>query len=188
VLARHPATARHIAFKLARHFVADQPPPALVQRMAAAFSAHDGEVVPVLRVLFASPEFWAPEHVGNKFKTPTQFAFSALRAAGQDEPDVHLLLSQLTGDGMPLFGCVTPDGFKDTEDAWLSPTTMGRRIEFATRVGKGLMGGQPPELDALLSTLGPLATPATRALARENEEDPALSVALVLAGPAMMRR
>jgi uncharacterized protein (DUF1800 family) len=190
-LARHPATARHIAFQLAQYFVSDQPDPALVQRMADVFQAQDGQLVPVLRTLFTSADFWAPAQVGAKFKTPTHYAYSVLRATGQVPANVQPVVQYLAGEGMPLFGCQTPDGYKNTEAAWLSPNTMARRIEFATRVGKGqLTGDDGAAIDPqqVLASLGPLVTPATRTVVAENSDDAGLATALALAGPGMMRR
>jgi uncharacterized protein (DUF1800 family) len=86
---------------------------------------------------------------------------------------------------MPLYGCATPEGYKNTEAAWLSPDAMTRRIAFATQVAR-VSGGQG--LAALLATVGPLATPATRGAAEEARQQPELALALVLGGPGMMRR
>jgi uncharacterized protein (DUF1800 family) len=117
---------------------------------------------------------------------------STLRAGGYGMANALPLANTLAAQGMPLFGCQTPDGYKNTESAWLNPDGLSKRLEFATRVANGrvgqerLTGGMPaPEL---MDQLGPLVTPATRALAAARSDDPAMAVALVLAGPAMMRR
>lgn len=191
VLSRHPATARHIAFKLAQYFVADQPAPALVTRLAQAFQAHDGAIVPVLRQLFSSPEFWSAAHQGNKFKTPYQFTLSAVRAAGASPERLQPLAGAMAAQGMPLYGCQTPDGYKNTESAWLNPDAMTRRINFASFVASGRLANgaaAAPTPESLLSTLGPLVNEQTRQLASESANRPALASALILAGPAMMRR
>jgi uncharacterized protein (DUF1800 family) len=193
LLARHPATARHIAFKLAQYFVADQPDPALVERLAKVFLAEDGQVVPVLRALFASDAFWSPAAVGAKFKTPYHYAISTLRAGGYGVENVLPIAGALGAQGMPLYRCQTPDGYKNTESAWLNPDGMSKRINFATQVAHGRVGQEQLagglDAPALVKSLGPLVTAATRELAaRENSNDPALAVALVLAGPGMMRR
>lgn len=195
VLAAHPATARHVCFKLAQYFVADAPDPALVQRLAQVFLAEDGQIVPVLRALFKEPAFWSPADGGGKglFKTPMHYSLSVLRAVGATPSDVNPLLAHLRREGMPLYRCATPDGYKTTEAAWLNPAAMQRRIEFALRVARGGLdpsdGPQPlPGLQELMADLGPLVTPQTRELALRNKADARLAVSLVLAGPGMMRR
>lgn len=194
-LARHPATARHIARKLVQYFVADQPPPALVERLAQVFLAEDGQTVPVLRALFTSDAFWAPEHRGSKFKTPYHYALSALRAGDWRPASLQPVVLSLAAQGMPLFGCPTPDGYKNTETAWLNPDGMTKRINLATQLAAGRLLNEPlspaaGSLDAaaLMDQLGPLVTPATRTLAEQARAEPALATALVLAGPGMMRR
>jgi uncharacterized protein (DUF1800 family) len=112
MLARSPATAKHIAFELAQYFVADQPPPALVARLAARFSETDGDIKAVLRTLFESPEFRAS--AGRKYKTPYNFVLSAARAAGLEVNNVRPLVGMMSRLGMPLYGCPTPDGYKNT--------------------------------------------------------------------------
>ncbi len=192
VLARHPATARHIAFKLAQYFVSDQPPTALVERLAGVFLAEDGQIVPVLRALFASDAFWAAAHVGAKFKTPYQYVLSTLRAGGYGASNGLPIAANLGVQGMPLYGCQTPDGYKNTESAWLSADAMSKRLDFAAQVANGrvgqarLSGGLPAQ--DLIAHLGPLVTPATRGVVSQHAGDPAMAVALVLASPGMMRR
>lgn len=193
VLAAHPATARYVCFKLAQYFVADAPDPALVQRLAKVFLAEDGQVVPVLRALFQEPAFWSPPGGEGLFKTPMHYSFSVLRAIGSTPTDVGRLLAHLTREGMPLYRCATPDGYKTTEAAWLNPAAMQRRIEFALRVARGGLDpsdAEPPlpRLEELMADLGPLVTPKTREIALQHKADAPLAVSLVLAGPGMMRR
>lgn len=137
VLAAHPATARHLSYKLAQYFVRDDPPPALVARLALAWRDTGGDIGQVLRVLFASPEFMAPSSVGAKFKTPYRFVISALRASGAPLASSAPLAAALKQLGMPLYGCQTPNGYKNTQDAWLNPDALGRRVVFANVVGSG---------------------------------------------------
>ncbi|MDB5873957.1 MAG: hypothetical protein JWQ07_3399 [Ramlibacter sp.] len=192
VLARHPATARHIAFKLAQYFVSDRPPPALVDRLAGVFLAEDGQIVPVLRALFASDAFWAGGSVGAKFKTPYHYVLSVLRAGGYGVAAGGPVALHLAAEGMPLFGCQTPDGYKNTEAAWLSPDGLNKRLEFAAQVANGHVGRERLSgglgAGELLSQLGPLVTQSTRNVVAQRLDDPAMAVALVLAGPGMMRR
>ena len=214
VLAMHPATAHHIAFKLAQYFVQDQPPPQLVDKLAKQFLDGKGEIRPVLAMLFASPEFLSAAN--SKFKTPYQYVISAARAANLPIVNIRPLLGTLNQLGMPLYGSPTPDGYKNTEAAWLNPDALTRRIQFATllasgrlpvdkAVADGMMGKKQLEkqalpnekngaalpiqtalqADALLATLGTSISPATRDLL--NKQAPALRAALVLGSPDFMR-
>ena len=88
----------------------------------------------MLRTLFASSEFW--DSHGAKYKTPYQFVISAVRAAGVPVGNVRPLLGMMDQLGMPLFGCLTPDGYKNTEEAWLGPDATTRRIGFATALAR----------------------------------------------------
>ena len=137
VLAQHPATARHLSALLAQYFVQDAPPAALVERMAQRYLATHGDIRSVLRTLFSSPEFMAPAAIGSKFKTPYQFVISAARAADVPVNNVRPLLGALNQLGMPLYGCQTPDGYKNTQAAWLNPDALGRRIAFASTLASG---------------------------------------------------
>ncbi len=137
VLAAHPATARNISYKLAQYFVQDNPPPALVERMARTFLDSKGDIRSVLRTLFASAEFMAPAAIGAKFKTPYQYVVSAARASAAPVTNIAPLLATMGQLGMPLYGCQTPDGYKNTQDAWLNPDALSRRITFATALASG---------------------------------------------------
>lgn len=137
VLASHPATAHHIAHELAQYFVADTPPPTLVDRLARRFLDTDGDIAAVLKSLFDSPEFRDPSVRGAKFKTPYQYVVSTVRASNVPVTNVRPLLTTLFQLGMPLYGCQTPDGYKNTEVAWLNPDAVTRRINFATAFASG---------------------------------------------------
>jgi uncharacterized protein (DUF1800 family) len=182
ILAHSPATAHHIAFELAQYFVADEPPQTLVERLAARFIETDGNIREVLRTLFASTEFW--DSTGAKYKTPYQFVISAVRAAGVSLSNVRPLLGAMDQLGMPLFGCLTPDGYKNTEDAWLSPDATTRRISFVTE----LVRGSPGAVDDmhLKVTFGTTLSEGSRAVI--NESPKGLRAALILGSPDFMRR
>jgi uncharacterized protein (DUF1800 family) len=188
VLARHPATAHHIAFQLAQYFVADAPPPALVDELAKRFLDTDGDIRAVLKALFDSREFRDPAAQQAKFKTPYQFLVSAVRAAGVDPAATKPLAGGLHQLGMPLYGCVTPDGYKNTEEAWLNPDAITRRVNFATAfaAGKTPVSTQPLDAGALLATLGSTISARTRAEVVRVEGP--LQPALVLGSPDFMRR
>lgn len=199
VLAAHPATARHVSRKLAQLFVADEPPAALVEQLAGRFAESQGDIAAVLAQLFDSPEFRNPEARTPKFKTPYRYLVSALRAAGQPVTNAQPLLAALTQLGMPLYGCATPDGYKNTQAAWLSPDAMTRRLSLATALATGRLlrprpadyagGAVPaepaqPDATALLAALGPAISSRTRAVVAQSE--PGLRAALVLGSPDFM--
>jgi uncharacterized protein (DUF1800 family) len=137
VLAMHPATAHHISFQLAQYFVSDAPPPALVERMARTWQQSGGDIRSVLKTLFSSSEFMDSSAAGAKFKTPYQFVVSAARAVDAPLTNVMPLVNTMSQLGMPLYGCQTPDGYKNTQDAWLNPDALTRRIAFATALAQG---------------------------------------------------
>jgi uncharacterized protein (DUF1800 family) len=137
VLAMHPATARHISFQLAQYFVSDAPPPGLVERMSRTWLASQGDIRAVLKTLFSSSEFMDSAAAGAKFKTPYQFVVSAVRASSTPLVNVGPLVNTMSQLGMPLYGCQTPDGYKNTQDAWLNPDALTRRIAFATALAQG---------------------------------------------------
>jgi len=137
ILARSPATANHLSYQLAQYFVADNPSNKLVSRLAARYQASDGNLRDVLATLFSSPEFWDPHCYGVKFKTPYEYAISAARAVGAEVINVRPLTGTMAQMGMPLYGCPTPDGYKNTAAAWLNPEAMMMRLSFATALGAG---------------------------------------------------
>jgi uncharacterized protein (DUF1800 family) len=137
VLAAHPATARHISYQLAQYFVQDAPPPALVARMAQSWQDSHGDIRTVLRTMFYSHEFMAPGAMNAKFKTPYRYVLSAARAAATPVVNPQPLLAAMNQLGMQLYGCQTPDGYKNTQEAWLNPDALGRRITFATALAGG---------------------------------------------------
>jgi uncharacterized protein (DUF1800 family) len=137
ILADSPATAKHLSYQLAQYFIADDPPPELVERMAQRYLATDGNLRDVLQTLFFSSEFWDRRYYGVKFKTPYEFVISATRAAGIPVVNVRPLAGTMNQLGMPLYGCQTPDGYKQTQEAWLSPEAMMTRLSFATALGGG---------------------------------------------------
>jgi uncharacterized protein (DUF1800 family) len=137
ILARSPATATHLSFKLAQYFVADEPPKALVERMARRYLATDGEIRAVLETMFTSAEFWDPRNYGAKFKTPYEYVISCVRATGVPVRNYRPLYGTMQVLGMPLYACQTPNGYANTQDAWLNPDAMMTRLSFATALGSG---------------------------------------------------
>jgi uncharacterized protein (DUF1800 family) len=183
-LASSPATAKHVSTKLARHFVADDPPPALVDRMAEAYLSSQGHLPAVYRALIDAPESWAPGEP--KFKTPWDWTVSALRGLGREDPgkmDVAPLLNQL---GQPVWRPGSPAGYDDLSASWAAPDALMRRVELAQRFAAAAGG----EIDA--RTLAPRllpgqVTPAT-ATALAQAESGATALALLLVSPEFQRR
>ncbi len=141
LLATHPSTARFISTKIARRFVSDQPPPALVDRMAATFRETRGEIREVMRTLLRSPEFVAADARGAKTKTPLEFAVSALRATGADLLSAREVAERLDHMGMPLYMTQPPTGYKDTAEAWVSSAGLLARLNFAADLAAGRLMG-----------------------------------------------
>lgn len=182
VLSMLPATAHRLSFQLAQYFVQDQPPAALVERMSRSYLDSKGDLRTVLRTLFSSPEFMSPAALGAKFKTPYQYLISTARAAGAGAgpTDTRQMMGMLTRMGMPLYGCQTPDGYKNTQDAWLNPDALSRRISYATTLA--------PRLDAqaLRLTLG--ASISRKTLGAIDANPPPMRAAMLLGSPDFMQR
>jgi uncharacterized protein (DUF1800 family) len=182
MLATSPATAKHISYKLAQYFVADQPPAALVDQLTQRYLKTDGDIRAVLEMLFKSPDFWNPRVYGAKFKTPYQYTISAFRATETDVQNSKLAIGILPQLGMPLYGCQTPDGYRNTQAAWLNPDSMTRRLSFATFLAKA----KPLDAAQLTHTLGnPFSAQTTAAIAASP---PQLQPALILGSPEFMHR
>jgi uncharacterized protein (DUF1800 family) len=146
LLCRQPATARFISLKLATYFVADAPPPALVEKMARTFLKTDGSIAAVLREMFLDRSFTAaldmPQPTLEKFKDPLQFVVSSMRLAydGKWITNHHPAVNWLQQLGEPLYGRVTPDGYPLTEAGWSSSGQLVRRFEIARAIGSGNAG------------------------------------------------
>jgi uncharacterized protein (DUF1800 family) len=145
MLSRQPATAHHISFQLAQYFVSDDPPASLVNKLTARFQQTNGDIKAVLRELLYSPEFWAAKSDNSKYKTPLRYVVSALRAADAHPKDFRPVNQFLRLQGEPLYGCLTPDGYKNTKTAWLNPDALLYRINFATAFGAGKLTDLLPE-------------------------------------------
>ena len=206
ILAREPATARHVSHQIAFYFIGDEPPPALVERMAATFQRSDGDIAEVLKTLFASPEFDAS--LGKAFKDPVHYALSAVRLTydGRQVLDTTPLQGWLTRMGEGLYAHDTPDGYATTAAAWSAPGQMAARFEVAREIGGGaphlfdpalpaerpahlvrpaLTGAERPAVDAMAQdTAAPMrATPAADRVPKAPA--PALQRALGLSGFAV---
>jgi uncharacterized protein (DUF1800 family) len=131
MLATHPSTARFISRKLAIRFVSDDPPQALVDRMAKTFLSTDGDISAILKTLFNSPEFWDANVYRAKVKTPVEFVVSAARASNANIDNLLPLANAIREMGMPLYGCVTPNGYSWQSDTWVSTNALVNRMNFA---------------------------------------------------------
>ena len=173
ILAHHPSTAKFISTKLAMRFVSDDPPPALIDRMSQTFLKKNGDISEVLKTMFHSPEFWAPESYRAKVKTPLEFVVSAVRTSGAEVSDAQSLARQLQNLGMPLYGMQPPTGYSMKADAWVNSSALLGRMNFALALTAGKLKGV--QLDAgqmlgrrhyrLLIPKGPLAALETSLLA-----------------------
>lgn len=140
-LAHHPSTAKFICTKLAMRFVSDDPPPALVNRMAQTFQKKDGDIREVLKTMFHSPEFWANDSYRAKVKTPLEFVVSSLRASDADVSDALPIARRLQTLGMPLYGMQPPTGYSMKADAWVNSSALLGRMNFALALAAGRLPG-----------------------------------------------
>jgi uncharacterized protein (DUF1800 family) len=183
-LAASPATGRHIATKLARHFVADEPPTALVDRLAAAYAKSDGDLTTVYRVLIESPEAWAPAPA--KFKTPWEWMVSSLRGLGRRDLGQMQPAAMQNQLGQPVWRPGSPAGYDDIAASWAAPDALVRRVELAQRYAS-LTGDRLDARELGDKLLPGTLTPATRTeLGRA--ESPTAALALLLVSPDFLRR
>jgi uncharacterized protein (DUF1800 family) len=206
ILARHPATAKFIATKLVRHFVADDPPAALIERAAAAFTKSDGDIRETLKTIFFSKEFNSPEAYRAKVKRPFELAVSAIRALGAETNGgvgTHQWIARM---GEPLYGFQTPNGYSDAAESWVNTGGLLERMNFGlalannrvpgTRVDLGrLTNGETSHayvLDQTLKTLlaGEISSGTKEALLKQlsDSDPPEKVVGLLLGTPEFQRQ
>jgi uncharacterized protein (DUF1800 family) len=183
-IARHPATAQHIAYKFARHFVADDPPASLAEKLAKTFRDTDGNLKALALALIDSPEAWnAPL---TKMRSPLEFLYAAGRITGRMPEDPNPFLGALNILGMPLWGPPGPNGFPDAAAAWASPEGMKVRLEICVRIAERARDALNP-LDLLDEIAGAAASSDTRqAVARAESKQQGL--AILLMSPEVQRR
>jgi uncharacterized protein (DUF1800 family) len=141
MLAHEPATAHFVCTKLATRFVSDEPPKTLVDRMADTFLKSDGDIKAVLKTMFQSPEFWAPEAYRAKVKTPFEFVVSSLRATGAQVDSSAALIQQLNKMGQPLYGAQPPTGYSMKAETWVNSSALLNRMNYALALGTGRIPG-----------------------------------------------
>jgi uncharacterized protein (DUF1800 family) len=163
ILSKHPATAKFVATKLARRF-ADSPPPALVERVAKAFTKSDGDIRETMRALIASPEFNSPEAYRAKIKTPFELAASAVRALGGDTnggPGLHQWIARM---GEPLYMYQAPTGYPDTAEHWVNTGALLERINFALALVSNRIPGTRVQLAGLAGNAARAAADKSRVI------------------------
>jgi uncharacterized protein (DUF1800 family) len=197
ILAAHPSTARFIATKLARKFVADVPPSSLVDRAAARFRETNGDIREVVHTIVTSPEFFAPAAYRAKVKSPYEFVVSAVRATDTEVTNALPMVQALRELGMPLYFCQPPTGYADRADAWVNTGALLNRMNFALALTQGRIrtARRGERLDASSTSREELfklalagdvseSTRATVGKATTREQ----SIALVLGSPEFQKR
>ena len=203
ILAHHPSTAKFIATKLVRHFVSDNPPPALVERVAATFMKSDGDIRETLKTIFFSKEFNSPEAYRAKIKRPFELVVSAIRTLGADTnggPGTHQWIERL---GEPLYGFQTPNGYSDAAESWVNTGGLLELMNFGlalannrvqgTRVNLSKANGdQSKVLDEYLQTIlaGDISASTKDALMKQlaQSDPPTKVVGLILGTPEFQRQ
>lgn len=182
-LATHPATARHIATKFARHFAGDAPPPALVARLEADFLTSSGDLASLTRTLIAAPEAWTPGPV--KFRAPFEWLIAALRLTGTTTLPPQRIVGALTELGQVPWRAPSPAGYDDDAASWAGPDALIRRVELAERIARNAPhDGVIPRAEVAFP--GALGETTLTQLKRAESGQQAL--ALLLVSPEMMRR
>jgi uncharacterized protein (DUF1800 family) len=183
-LAEKPQTARFVCTKLARHFVADDPPPALVARLERAWKASGGDLSKVAEALIDAPEAWQPQPA--KFKTPYEFIVSSYRAAGGQPQGFGQVGPILTALGQKPFDPGSPKGWSEEAEAWAAPDGIVKRMQFAQGFAAQAVQGRDPKALAA-DALGARLTPATATAIARSESRPE-GFALLLMSPEFQRR
>jgi uncharacterized protein (DUF1800 family) len=181
-LARHQATANHVAAKLARHFIADEPPPALVERLAKRFLATQGDLKEMAKALVVAPEAWEAPRA--KLKRPGEWVVAMLRAAGVTPPDIGPVMQAHNLLGEPLWRPPAPNGFADESAPWLDGLTQ--RLDIANQFARRL-GAEADPRDVFEQALAPLASTETRQTILRAESRPQ-ALALLFMAPEFQRR
>ena len=196
VLATHHATMHHVSRKLCARFVADDPPDGCVDAAAAAWERSDGDLREVLRAIFRSPDFWAPQHVRSKVKTPLEFTASAVRAVG-GIPDSTPRLAQVVARlGQPLYLQPVPTGYPETQEDWVNSGALLNRMNVAVALAAGRLPGVAVDLKTVSEgSLGVVLSERTRAVIERQTADigdpvqaRAFAVGLALGGPEFQRQ
>ena len=184
-LARHPSTARFIATKLCRHYIADTPPPAAIARVERAFAQSDGDLRAAMETLVDCPEAW--ETPLAKFKQPEDYLVSTLRTANVRTLPPGAGVAALTAMGQRPYSAPGPDGWADSAEVWLTADLVWKRLEFAQAYAQRIARADVNPIDLGQACLGPLMSDETRT-AISRAESPAQGLALLFGAPEMQRR
>jgi uncharacterized protein (DUF1800 family) len=181
-LARHPATAKHVATKLTRHFIADDPPDVLVQRLAKRFLDTDGNLKELAKALVTAPEAWDATRA--KLKRPSEWIVSALRTSGTPPPDIGPVMQAQNLLGEPLWRPSAPKGFADESGPWLDG--LSQRLDIANQLARRMPDEADPR-QMFEEALGPIASSETRQAVTRAESRPQ-ALALLFMAPEFQRR
>jgi len=201
ILAHHPSTAKFISRKLAQRFVADDPPQALVDRMAATFTKTDGDLRAVLQTMFSSVEFMSEGAWQAKMKSPLEMVVSAVRTLNADVIDTVQLAQRIAELGQPLYGKIEPTGYPNTGEAWTNTAGVLGRINFAAALASGTVAGVKVDVSRFnfkdpASVAGEILStaPSAQTVAaiekgvKDKEATPSLLTNLALSSPDFQRR
>jgi uncharacterized protein (DUF1800 family) len=201
ILAHHPSTARFISKKLAQRFVADDPPQALIDRMAATFTRTDGDLRAVLQTMFSSAEFMSEGAWQMKMKSPLEMIVGAMRAMNADVTDTFFVAQRIADLGEPLYGKLEPTGYPNTSEAWTNTASVVGRINFANALASGKVEGVKVDISrfnfkepsAIGTELLGIAPSHSMLSAIQNgiqgkEATPSILAGLVMGSPDFQRR
>ncbi len=201
ILAHHPSTARFISRKLAQRFVADDPPQALVDRMAQAFIKTDGDLRAVMETMVASPEFFSQGAWQSKIKSPFEVVVSAVRALKGETTDTFTLVQKVADLGEPLYSKLEPTGYSNNGDMWLSASSVLGRMNFSAVLASGSLPGVQPDTsvyaskdaaaigrDLLGRDVSPQTIAAITQAIQSKDVSPSVLASLILGSPDFQRR
>lgn len=200
VLAQQPATAHHLALKLCQRFVADEPPAALVDRVAKRFLATNGDLRETVKAVISSPEFWDPSVYRAKVKSPFEYVISAVRAVDARVDNPLPIARSLQQIGEPLYGAQPPTGYSDKADVWINTGALINRLNFALALATGKFPGvhldaAPPAMasvnDLAQALVGGELSSETKATITKKtgeEAQPSMIVGLILGSPEFQRQ
>jgi uncharacterized protein (DUF1800 family) len=183
IVSRHPSTARFIATKLVRRFVADDPPPALVARAARTFRRTDGDLRDVMRTILTSPEFYSAAARSGKTKSPFEYVVSVLRATDADVTSPRAVLGVVANMGEPLYQSQPPTGYPDRARDWINTGALVSRMNFAYAAASGGVGGV-----AIDRARADVAVRTLMARGAIDDTPVVMRLAELLGGPAFQQR
>ncbi len=183
ILANHPSTANHVSFKLAQYFVADNPPSGLVNKLAQTFTKTQGDIAQVLNQLFQSEEFYDNQYYRQKFKTPYEYVMSVLRLGDISQLKERMISRMLRKLNMLPYNRLTPDGYENTKSAWLSPTSMIDRLDFAMDIAE-----QNKNYGDIVKVVEDYLSSNTLKAVKQGNLSAFSQTAMILGSPEMMYR